>query len=192
MNCLMLCNHILYNAFVSLFLCVFRGGSVCVMDLLFSEFELVFIVIAFTIMCLFGLAAVYTYNTDHQGKHFIYPNTHKKMTKSKCHLKSIRASHRWLHSDRTEDNTTKEQLKEKKSCHQSQSRDTMNTFHRHTESLCWCSLDKRPGSPYAVNQQTNCVWRSLRLKIYFSSPSKHMRFLSAVSDWLECMTPVSN
>jgi len=53
---------------------------VCVMDLLFSGFELVFIIIAFTVMCLFGLAAVYTHNTDDQGKHFIYPltHTHKK------------------------------------------------------------------------------------------------------------------
>jgi len=53
---------------------------VCVMDLLFSGFELVFIIIAFTVMCLFGLAAVYTHNTDNQGKHFIYPltHTHKK------------------------------------------------------------------------------------------------------------------
>lgn len=70
-------------------MCVF------VMDLLFSGFELVFIIIAFTIMCLFALAAVYTHNTDHQGKliFFIHtPNT--EITKSKCHLKSIRVSYR--------------------------------------------------------------------------------------------------
>lgn len=62
---------------LSLSVCVCRGGGVRVMDLLFSGFELVFIIIAFTIMCLFGLAAVYTYNTDHQGKHTLFIHSPK-------------------------------------------------------------------------------------------------------------------
>ncbi|KTF87668.1 hypothetical protein cypCar_00002913 [Cyprinus carpio] len=50
------------------------------MDLLFSGFELVFIIIAFTIMCLFGLAAVCTHNTDHQDD---YIQTEQKIMRQK-------------------------------------------------------------------------------------------------------------
>ncbi|KAL1282527.1 hypothetical protein QQF64_001330 [Cirrhinus molitorella] len=57
-----------------------------VMDLLFSGFELVFIIIAFTIMCLFGLAAVYTHNTDHQDD---YIQTEQKIMRPKKHSKKI-------------------------------------------------------------------------------------------------------
>lgn len=65
------------------------GVEVCVfdMDLLFSGFELVFIIIAFTIMCLFGLAAVYTHNTEYQDD---YIQTEQKITQQKNNSKDKR------------------------------------------------------------------------------------------------------
>lgn len=99
---MLLYSHVLYHAFISLSIsvcmCVCTELEFCVfvMDLLFSGFELVFIIIAFTVMCLFGLAAVYTHNTDHQGKYTFYPPTQtliELMTKTKCNL-YVCVSHR--------------------------------------------------------------------------------------------------